>query len=51
MGKLKWKYKILGDKSITMKVGRKITGNKEEATKMIYVGKSCREICNLIIKN
>lgn len=34
-----------------MKVGRKMTGNKEEATKMIYVGKSCREICKLIIKN
>lgn len=33
-----------------MKVGRKMTGNKEEATKMIYVGKSCREICKLIIE-
>lgn len=28
-----------------------MTGDKEEATKMIYVGKSCREICKLIIKN
>lgn len=33
-----------------MKVGRKMTGNKEKATKMTYVGKSCREICKLIIK-
>lgn len=34
-----------------MEMGRKMTGNKEKATKMTYVRKPYRETCKLTIKN